>query len=258
MITYPPKCVMYMADMPTSNNTLTATFADDTQILATHKDHAIASANLQAAANEFNNWAKRWKIKTNNTKSIRIDFALHLHPLRHTTLDDAELFISAQSCKVPRSPSGWEAHLENAHQEETGGGQTQIPLSILATPLKKQTQAVIPFCYQTNLDICSAAPVWANIEILQRSQNLILQKMGCTLVHLERLSAPRPQSWNCKADHRKACNFIQEASTPPKHTGHPTPQGSPSLQIKKGRRLHICLICIIAKTNQRIPIDLFV
>jgi len=93
-----------MSDMSTSNNTLTATFADD--IFATHKDHAIASANLQAAANEFNKWAKRWKIKTNNTKSIRIDFALHPHPLRHTTLDDAKLFISAQSCKLPRSPSG--------------------------------------------------------------------------------------------------------------------------------------------------------
>ena len=71
-----------------------ATFADDTTILATHKDHAISSTNLQATANKFNTWAKRWKIKTNNIKSVRIDFTLRPHPFHHTTLNDDEIPIS--------------------------------------------------------------------------------------------------------------------------------------------------------------------
>jgi hypothetical protein len=41
----------YTSNLPTSDNTTTATFADDTTILATHVDPAIASMKLQATIN---------------------------------------------------------------------------------------------------------------------------------------------------------------------------------------------------------------
>jgi hypothetical protein len=56
--------LIYTSDLPTSDNT-TATFADDTAILATHDDPAIASMKLQATINEIDEWAKKWRIKIN-------------------------------------------------------------------------------------------------------------------------------------------------------------------------------------------------
>ena len=144
---------MCTADKPTLNDILTATFIDDTVILITREDHATASANLQALANEFNTWDKRWKIKTNNIKSVRINFAFRPHLLYYTTLNDDEIPISTH---VKYLGIHQEAHLENAYREETHGGQTQIPLSIRATPLNREQKTAIPFCYQTNLDLCSS------------------------------------------------------------------------------------------------------
>jgi hypothetical protein len=37
----------YTTDLPTSSGSTTATFADDTAVLATDSDHAIASQKLQ-------------------------------------------------------------------------------------------------------------------------------------------------------------------------------------------------------------------
>jgi hypothetical protein len=37
-------------------------FADDTGILATHEDPAIASMKLQATINKINDLAKKWRI----------------------------------------------------------------------------------------------------------------------------------------------------------------------------------------------------
>jgi hypothetical protein len=43
---------MYTSDLSTSYYTTTATFADDTEILATHEDPAIASLKLQTTINK--------------------------------------------------------------------------------------------------------------------------------------------------------------------------------------------------------------
>jgi hypothetical protein len=50
-------------------NTATAAFSDDRTILATHEDPAIASMKIQATNNEIVDWAKKWRIKINQSKS---------------------------------------------------------------------------------------------------------------------------------------------------------------------------------------------
>jgi len=39
--------LLYTADLPVAQDTITATYADDTAILTTHKDHAEALQRLQ-------------------------------------------------------------------------------------------------------------------------------------------------------------------------------------------------------------------
>jgi hypothetical protein len=68
--------LLYTSNLPTSDNTTTATLADDAAILATHEDPAIASMKLQATINKIDEWAKKWGIKINQIKSTHITFTL--------------------------------------------------------------------------------------------------------------------------------------------------------------------------------------
>jgi hypothetical protein len=68
--------LIYTSDLPTSDNTTTATFTDDTTIFATHEDPAIASMKLQATINKIKDWAKIWRIKINKIKRTHTTYTL--------------------------------------------------------------------------------------------------------------------------------------------------------------------------------------
>jgi hypothetical protein len=63
--------------MPTSRKILQATFADDTAILTSEKDPIAAVNTLQPHLNKINCWAKKWKIKINEDKSVQVNFFLN-------------------------------------------------------------------------------------------------------------------------------------------------------------------------------------
>lgn len=50
--------LLFTADLPVVPNTMVATFADDTAILASNKDPVIASRNLQIALDKIQLWLK--------------------------------------------------------------------------------------------------------------------------------------------------------------------------------------------------------
>jgi len=68
--------LVYTSDLPTTENTITGTFADDTVILASHEDPMAASTRLQQHINLLESWATKWKIKINETKSTQVTFTL--------------------------------------------------------------------------------------------------------------------------------------------------------------------------------------
>ena len=65
---------------------LTATYADDTAILAINKDPVEATVLLQNSLRDIENWAKQWRIKLNETKS-----APTVQPVSYTHLPDAPI-----------------------------------------------------------------------------------------------------------------------------------------------------------------------
>ncbi|CAG7733752.1 unnamed protein product, partial [Allacma fusca] len=67
--------LIYTADIPTTEETETATFADDTAILSVHPSQAQATENLQKALDGISRWADQWKIKLNEQKSTHVTFA---------------------------------------------------------------------------------------------------------------------------------------------------------------------------------------
>jgi hypothetical protein len=61
--------LIYAADLPTTDSTTIATFADDTALLAVDSDPALASQKLQHL--DLQEWFDKWKIKINQTKLRR-------------------------------------------------------------------------------------------------------------------------------------------------------------------------------------------
>jgi len=53
---------------------MTATFADDTAILAVDENVNAATSKLQRSLDKVNIWTKQWRIKLNEAKSTHINF----------------------------------------------------------------------------------------------------------------------------------------------------------------------------------------
>lgn len=66
--------LIYTGDAPVTNDTLMATFADDTAILSPDPDPIRASEKLQDHLNLLQNWLEHWKINVNTNKSTQITF----------------------------------------------------------------------------------------------------------------------------------------------------------------------------------------
>lgn len=68
--------ILFTSDLPTTEETVAGTFADDTAYLASHKDPEIASQNLQTALYKMEKWCNKWRIKANESKSVHVTFTL--------------------------------------------------------------------------------------------------------------------------------------------------------------------------------------
>ena len=76
--------LLFTNDLPTSSLHTTATFADDTAILAVGNTVRESTKNLQKALNSITAWTRKWRIKLNNEKSVHINFTncdITYHPL---------------------------------------------------------------------------------------------------------------------------------------------------------------------------------
>jgi hypothetical protein len=66
--------LIYITDFPTSPATTTATFVDDTAILAPDSDPATASLKLQNHLNAIQTWHHKWRMQANALTSVQVTF----------------------------------------------------------------------------------------------------------------------------------------------------------------------------------------
>jgi hypothetical protein len=66
--------IYYSPDLPISPETTSATFADDTAVIAPDNDPALASNNLQTNLLAIQSWLTKWRLKANGSKSTQITF----------------------------------------------------------------------------------------------------------------------------------------------------------------------------------------
>jgi hypothetical protein len=81
----------FRADLPETEQTMTATYADDTTILASHQNPITASRKLQKHLNQFEKWLKRWHIKTNENKSTNVTFTVTRENCPKVTLNGKQI-----------------------------------------------------------------------------------------------------------------------------------------------------------------------
>jgi len=79
---------LFTAGIPTTDNTLIGTYADDTAILSSSKDPHEASGLLQNHLNSLSHWFKSWKIKINDSKSSHVTFSLRPGDCPHITFEN--------------------------------------------------------------------------------------------------------------------------------------------------------------------------
>jgi hypothetical protein len=66
--------LLYTADLTTSPESTTATFANDTAVVAMDSDPSIALQKLQTYLLAIQNWFKKWRMKANEFKLIHVIF----------------------------------------------------------------------------------------------------------------------------------------------------------------------------------------
>jgi hypothetical protein len=66
--------LIFTADIPTRSDTVIATFADDTAILASNEDPQTPAQSLQTHLNQLETWLNTWRVKVNETKSAHVTF----------------------------------------------------------------------------------------------------------------------------------------------------------------------------------------
>ena len=79
---------IYTADLPTLTEIATATFADDTALLASHWDPIIASSTLQRGLDSMERWVYKWRFKINENKSSHITFMLRKQSYPQVTINN--------------------------------------------------------------------------------------------------------------------------------------------------------------------------
>jgi len=67
---------IFTANLPETEETLTATYADDTAILASHEDPIVAATKLQTHLYRLEHWLHRWRMCANESKSTHVTFTL--------------------------------------------------------------------------------------------------------------------------------------------------------------------------------------
>lgn len=178
----PTLYLLYTADLPLNNDVMTATFADDTTIIASDSDRIKASTKLQSNITKIQEWLKIWKIKANETKSAHVTFTLKKDTCPPVYLNNN---IIPQTEDVKYLGMHLDRRLTWKKHIWTKRKQLDIKLRSMYWLLGKKSELSLEnkiLVYKTILK-----PIWtyglqlwgtsakSNIEILQRFQNKTLR-----------------------------------------------------------------------------------
>jgi len=174
--------LLYTSDLPVQGEQVTATFADDTALLAIADTTEAASETLQAAVDSVVRWANKWRIKLNSSKSVHVDFSLKNSNHTPVLIGEVPIPHSNQAKYLGLTLDaklGWKEHIMiNREELELRYRKMYYLLgrnSTLSThnKLLLYNQILKPiWAYGSQLWGCASK---TNIETIQRFQNKVLR-----------------------------------------------------------------------------------
>lgn len=176
---------IYTADLPEVNDVTTATFADDTAILASHTDRFVASQRLQKGLDKISTWLHKWRIRASANKSVHVTFTLRKGDCPPVHVNNAILphqdNVRYLGMHLDRRLT-WKHHIQTKRQELNIRYKNLHWLLGRNSKLSVDNKLLI---YKVILK-----PVWlygielwgsacnSNISIIQRMQNCILRSIS--------------------------------------------------------------------------------
>jgi hypothetical protein len=110
----------FTADLPQSNESETATFADDTAIFVSSGDPGVVCNILQRHLDSLSTYFKQWKIKINAAKTQAIYFTRMLVSKETANCSHqgwGPSYLMVHRGKVPWSYSRQETHIRQSHSQ---------------------------------------------------------------------------------------------------------------------------------------------
>lgn len=169
--------------------TTTGTFADDTIILASHKDPKEASRKLQDNITEIQKWLKTWRIKVNEQKSLHVTFTLNKETCPPVTLNN-RVIPQAETAKYLGihldQRLTWKTHIWSKRKQLGLKLRNMYWLLVCRSKLSLNTNN-IQYTNKVLLYKSIITPLWtygiqlwgsdsnSNIDILERFQSKVLR-----------------------------------------------------------------------------------
>jgi hypothetical protein len=116
--------MLYTWHIPQEEDTTTATFADDTVILAVGYSSEETTTKLQEACIRINNWTRLRRMLINENKSVHIDFAYSKNVQIPVVINNTNIPYS--NSEIPGNESGIPITMEGTYKKEKDGARPQI------------------------------------------------------------------------------------------------------------------------------------
>lgn len=177
--------LLYTCDIPETENTVTATFADDTAIIALGNSQRESVSKTQYALNKVFNWTKLWRMKLNESKSVHIDFTnknKNHHPIYINNVQVPYVNTAKYLGMTLDVRLRWKAHVKKKREE------LELKYKKLHWLLNRNSalsmhnkiliykQVLMPvWTYGIQLWGCTKQ---SNVQVIQRFQNKVLREIA--------------------------------------------------------------------------------
>jgi hypothetical protein len=176
---------IYTADLPCSDDVVTATYADDTACLSSDTNPTLAAKKLQRHLYKIDEWLEKWRIKPNVGKSVQITFTLRRGECPTINLRGEQLPQETSArylgLHLDRRLT-WAKHIKTRRKEADLHYKRLYWLIGRQSPLTLTNKLLV---YKSIIK-----PIWtygielwgtasnSNLEILQRFQNNVLRAIS--------------------------------------------------------------------------------
>ncbi|GAB0086750.1 hypothetical protein DMENIID0001_009250 [Sergentomyia squamirostris] len=173
---------LYTADIPVAPQTMIATYADDTVIMASHKDPERAAQWLQRGLGLIQDWLKTWRMQLNENKCVQVTYSLKKGDCPPVYLNDVQ--IPTSDCAkylglhIDKRLT-WKTHILKKRMQLSEKYRKMLWLIGPKSKMSLQNKlllykAILKPVWTYGLELWGSASN-SNIEILQRFENKYLR-----------------------------------------------------------------------------------